>query len=572
MPLNFSLWFGCIVSLMGALACCSSTPAVESPIDEVPVNPPIFDASTPEGAQMEWVLGVLNSDGVLSNEAIEEHFQTSFLTKVPSMALKETMESLALTKPWEPESVFETGENKLVLNVRTQGTIWRVSARVDAEAPHQLVGLFLGPAPKDTIDASTPSGAQAQWAVDTINGADTSAETLTSHFDQAFLAAVSVEAMQGIFASLAPSSPFKIVSVQDPEENKTLVTIEGKEGMVLVLVLVINPAEDNKLSGFLLTPGASTRELPTSFEAIAAEMAQTMSRTQLYVAHIDSTTGACSPIATLGEQGSFAIGSAFKLYILSALGEAVEAGELKWTDEVVIEEAHKSLPSGTMQNAEAGSTFPLSHFANKMIMISDNTATDHLLSKAGREKVEARLAATGHHDPKLNQPFLSTRNMFTLKLGKTAEERAAYLLLDESGRSKALDEMASQPLPPVENAASWTHPMDIDTIEWFATGADLCGVYGDMVKKHALESYQPVFEALSINDGGLQPNKEHWKYVGFKGGSEPGVFFLSYLLQDDAGEWFSISVGYNDLEKDMPIGATPMDMAKAAVQVLETVK
>jgi len=37
-----------------------------------------------------------------------------------------------------------------------------------------------------------------------------------------------------------------------------------------------------------------------------------------------------------------------------------------------------------------------------------------------------------------------------------------------------------------------------------------------------------------------------WAYGGYKGGSEPGVLNLSWLLQDKAGEWYAVSASWND--------------------------
>jgi hypothetical protein len=40
--------------------------------------------------------------------------------------------------------------------------------------------------------------------------------------------------------------------------------------------------------------------------------------------------------------------------------------------------------------------------------------------------------------------------------------------------------------------------------------------------------------------------RDKWQYVGFKGGSEPGVLNMTYLLQSTKGEWYALSVGGNN--------------------------
>jgi hypothetical protein len=39
---------------------------------------------------------------------------------------------------------------------------------------------------------------------------------------------------------------------------------------------------------------------------------------------------------------------------------------------------------------------------------------------------------------------------------------------------------------------------------------------------------------------------EGWRYIGFKGGSEPGVITLSWLLQDRTGKWHVVTLSWNN--------------------------
>jgi beta-lactamase class A len=78
------------------------------------------------------------------------------------------------------------------------------------------------------------------------------------------------------------------------------------------------------------------------------------------------------------------LGSTFKLYVLAALVEVIIAGNLVWKEELAIWEELKSPPSGTMQNKAAGTHyFTILQFAQLMIQISDNMATDHLINLLG---------------------------------------------------------------------------------------------------------------------------------------------------------------------------------------------
>lgn len=44
------------------------------------------------------------------------------------------------------------------------------------------------------------------------------------------------------------------------------------------------------------------------------------------------------------------LGSVFKLYLLTALAASIQSGELAWTDEIVIRDDLKNLPTGIIQD------------------------------------------------------------------------------------------------------------------------------------------------------------------------------------------------------------------------------
>lgn len=131
-----------------------------------------------------------------------------------------------------------------------------------------------------------------------------------------------------------------------------------------------------------------------------------------------------------------AIGSAFKLYVLSELVREVGARQRKWTDVVPLDGKIASLSSGMLQSWPGGSPVTLHTLANMMISISDNIAADELLMTPGRQRVEAILPATGHSKPELNVPFLRTLEMFKLKGEPTGQAATAYLALDANGPSR----------------------------------------------------------------------------------------------------------------------------------------
>ena len=109
------------------------------------------------------------------------------------------------------------------------------------------------------------------------------------------------------------------------------------------------------------------------------------------------------------------LASAFKLYVLGALAHAVHERDASWSQTLAIHEDWKSFPSGDLQNLPAGTLLPLGTYADKMISISDNTAADHLLHFLGPTAMQCQLRLFGNTHARLDNPFLTTRELFTLE-------------------------------------------------------------------------------------------------------------------------------------------------------------
>jgi hypothetical protein len=125
--------------------------------------------------------------------------------------------------------------------------------------------------------------------------------------------------------------------------------------------------------------------------------------------------GWCRVVHGLQEDTLRPIGSGFKLYVLVALGQTLAEGRSSWDERLAIREDYKSLPAGVLQNRPAGDRLALTEYADPMMSISDNTATDHLIHRLGRETVARQLELFGHQRPEVNEPLLTTKAFFQLK-------------------------------------------------------------------------------------------------------------------------------------------------------------
>lgn len=234
----------------------------------------------------------------------------------------------------------------------------------------------------------------------------------------------------------------------------------------------------------------------------------------------------------------FAIGSTMKLYVLSALAHEVQAGKRKWSDVVPL--GAPSLSSGQMQDWPARAPVTLHTLATMMISISDNTATDTLITLLGHEAVEAEVRASGHARPELNTPFLTTRQSFLLKGGDSGA-LYTYAHAGEMDRRDMLADLAGAELDRDRIMAAFAGgPRGID-VEWFASGQDIAAV---LQRIRALPD-RTALDVLAVNPS-LGNAEQDWAYAGYKGGSEPGVLNLSWLLQDKAGDWYVLAMSWNN--------------------------
>lgn len=60
---------------------------------------------------------------------------------------------------------------------------------------------------------------------------------------------------------------------------------------------------------------------------------------------------------------------------------------------------------------------------------------------------------------------------------------------------------------------------------------------------------------MAINPSATPAIKANWDYIGFKGGSEPGVLNLTWLLRDKAGAWHVLTLGWNNPAASLDQGA-----------------
>lgn len=356
-------------------------------------------------------------------------------------------------------------------------------------------------------------------------------------FDKAFITAVPPAQFQALNSQLTAQfgKLLRVESVEPSNETSAAVVFRFEKALGQA-TMVIDPAPPNKITGLRIT---SFEALNDDLAKVRAELAALPGEVGVLFTRLDE---GAKPILAVNEDRQFAIGSTFKLYLLSALARSIENGERSWSDVLTID--RKSFPSGVLQNWPAGAPVTIQTLATQMISISDNTATDILFHELGRDKIEAEIRKIGHSDPSRTLPFLSTLEMFALK--GSEGNLAKYVAADEAGKRFILADFEDD-IRGNRNLVSpprFVDPLHIDTVEWFASARDL-----QKLAKRLSDIRDPtVLELLSVNKALPRDVANDWGYVGYKGGSEPGVLNLTWLLRDEADRWHVLTLSWNNTE------------------------
>ncbi len=267
------------------------------------------------------------------------------------------------------------------------------------------------------------------------------------------------------------------------------------------------------------------------------------------------------PIASYNADASFAVGSSFKLWVLAELNRAIAANERRWSDVVPLGPA--SLPSGMTQRWPPQTAMTLQSLATLMISISDNTASDTLLKSLGRDRVGDMVRRTGHSAPQTTLPILSTLESFTLKMQSNAQLRARWITGSQAQRRTLLEtQQAHLGMTAIDPAQLVGTPNYVG-VEWFASPNDLARTL-DWFRVNASKETRDI---LAVNSGLAPGDVDRFDYVGFKGGSEPGVIALNFIVRNKRGAWYAATGSWNDPNKEVDHNRFLGLMARALVFV-----
>ena len=225
------------------------------------------------------------------------------------------------------------------------GSGWRRQPRgtLAAALLSSVALLALGGLLASSSSAAAPPGRaaadQLEWVVSVFNGSSApSAAVLQRHFTPGFLNAVPRQQLLEAFYPAWSNRPVKLQTITNVPAGAvaTVATSEAR----FRLSVTVEPTGSHRINALLLQPAALKL---TSWRAIDGALSRLGTHAALDVGSPDGKT-----IHALNAAEPLAIGSAFKLYVLGALAQAIEKGEASWEERLAISDAHKSLPSGSM--------------------------------------------------------------------------------------------------------------------------------------------------------------------------------------------------------------------------------
>ena len=169
-----------------------------------------------------------------------------------------------------------------------------------------------------------------------------------------------------------------------------------------------------------------------------------------------------------------------------------------------------------MQNEPAGKEFPLSEFAAKMISISDNTATDHLLT---RRSGQCRKVHGGVQLLRRATCRSSGRWRCSDQTGARLTLAARFAAADERrAKVHARGPKWQRRLPDLAFAEKWTVPIEIERVRVVLFGRRSVQGDGPAARDGGPVGMAELVRVLRIN-GGIPFDRKMWVSVAYKGGS-----------------------------------------------------
>jgi hypothetical protein len=401
----------------------------------------------------------------------------------------------------------------------------------------------------------TAAGRQLTWVLEQVNrkAKGLSVREIRQQVAPEFLATLPADQLRTLIRTyVGPNGPLAVARFEGgvTETRATAITLTPAREMWRIR-LSVSASEPFLIDALYFEPVAlpSGPNRPIAgWSDLAEAIGKIAPRVSFAVAEL--TSAGPRLLCRLHGENQRAIASSFKIYVLGELLRQVKSAEIGWQEPLAIQDGFRSMPNGDMRLLPAGLELPVRHFAERMIAGSDNTATDHLIGRLGRDRVQAGFRGMGHSNPAHNAPLLFTREWFAMRMRLRDTQIERYIGANAGKRLRILTHTVDPLAAQLSETEPWPGPRFIDQIEWFAGATDLVRAL-DWLRRHATGLRgAPVLDALSLNPGACW-HPDTWRYVGYKGGYETGVMSNLWLLQRQDERWFAFAAIINDPRREV---------------------
>lgn len=413
-------------------------------------------------------------------------------------------------------------------------------------------------------------GRAMKWVMEIING-DQPLGKLEDHFTPAFLDSPGGAKVRDRLTSLRRQAfdghLVQVVGMSQQDSNDAgAFTINGEGTRTILNVFVVVDSRTGKLAGLSFAappPGANgNTDAPESFGEMNNSLGGLGGGTSLGIYELialdpkDLTKGyRLAAVYEYGDTMSQNINTVAMIFPLGTLaGQIAEsrggAGETTWASTVTIKDSLKSLPGSSFFDLPDGTTKTLADVA-KATMEGDFTASDVSVMAAKPTAVEdwSRKIVHAGGDTMFvgrNEPFLTTRQAYTLKLAKDRTLGERFARADRVDRRELLIKEVAATEPDEEVAGEIEGPMAIEEIGWFATVREVGRAWAELHRLESMPGMEPLKDALRASPAILQLNEDLWSEVSSKTGAEPGVMSMSWKLKRRDERWFVVVATWNN--------------------------
>lgn len=451
---------------------------------------------------------------------------------------------------------------------RDQGTLGEAPADPGPEEPLPEPLEFVGNLPV------TRAGMALRTVIGLVNGQEI--EEPADVFSAEFLSRVDATRLNAVMDEVRASM----------SGGSTLVRVEpgfGMDRIVGVLraqepadqeernafrVFLTTDRESGRIRTLFFQPAWHERLRPADWSALDRRLEMLPGRAALGAYEVLPDTGdrlKPVPIHTRGSEALLPVSDASRLFVSATVTNFVaRSHRLEWSEALAVQNRLKSLPPGRTRDETEGTTLTLEELVGRSLVGRDNSATEHLMDFVSRVGVE-NYARPLLGLPETSLPFLSTLEVFKLKLGEDETLAGRFARMDPPAKLAALEDGGEvfRAVPNEGRFKTWEGPISVNEAGWFVSADDMARLMSDVARLTDGPDGAPLWAGLAGAEG---PPLDHrvWTKVGFVGGSEPGVLSLNWLLTRADGRRFVLVLAWADAEARLPEGLGFMAAGAAA--------